>query len=221
MTTLIVDNISKHFGTKKVVNQISFSLKHGQRLALTGANGVGKTTLLRILTSLVPPQSGDAVYKNIWLTKNPQSWKTLVGHVPSNELGLFPRLNGSENLYFFSKIYKVRNVKFKLIIEQFMQFDLFQQAYRTPFYQCSSGMKNILLICKSLIHDPTILLWDEPFRSFSPTLQTHLKSFLLQHFQHKIFIYSTHILVEDDHFFTNRLHMGENKIDFYHSLPIN
>ncbi len=154
------EELFKDFNTQKgVLNNLNFSVEEKEIVAFVGANGSGKTTLLKILSTLLLPTSGSiyidgkSSYKKI---------KKVVGFLSSDPVGMFGQLTGHENINYFSAFYK-NSVDKKL--DQWKELPAFKQALKTPFNQCSTGMKFSLLLFKTLLHHPKVLILDEPFTS--------------------------------------------------------
>ena len=166
MSNLIeVNNVSKVFlNGKRVLRDVSFSLGYHERLAICGENGAGKTTLLRILGNLTIPTNGYISIEN--LSNSLAQRKGKIGWVPTGEAGFFHRLNGYQNLRLFSTLMKVKRVKFESeIINWTESSPAFKEALKTPFYICSSGMKYLLSMFRATVHQPKLLLLDEPNRA--------------------------------------------------------
>jgi len=157
------DNISKQYGFFFALNKISFHLDESSILGVIGANGAGKTTLIRILSGLTSPTSGKMVIKGKNYKTDDKFLKKIIGTI-ANKSFLYEELTIYENLKFYSKLYSVYDKHtFKEKIEHYAeQFNLSDWIFE-PISNLSTGMKQKVEIIRILIHNPSILLLDEPF----------------------------------------------------------
>ena len=157
------DNVSKQYGFFFALNNISFNVKENTILGIAGANGAGKTTLIKILSGLSSPTSGKILINGLEYKENYRNIKRLIGTISSKSF-LYEELSIYENLKFYSKLYSVyEKHKIKEKIEQYADiFNLSDWIYE-PISYLSTGMKQKVEIIRILIHNPSILLLDEPF----------------------------------------------------------
>jgi len=157
------DNVSKQYGFFYALNNISFDVKENTILGIVGANGAGKTTLIKILSGLSSPTSGKILINGMNYKENKSNIKRLIGTISSKSF-LYEELSIYENLKFYSKLYSVyEKHKIKEKIEQYADiFNLSDWIYE-PISYLSTGMKQKVEIIRILIHNPSILLLDEPF----------------------------------------------------------
>ena len=170
----------------------------GEIFGLLGPNGAGKTTLLKILSCLVLPDTGRAVVGGEDTVQEGKV-KPKIGLVHSDERSFYWRLSGRENLTFFSHLYDVPRRKMRARIDELLRrVDMHEDADRR-FADYSSGMKQRLAIARALLHDPPILLMDEPTRSLDPASAMALRSFVrdeLNGRDRKTILLATHNLRE-------------------------
>lgn len=174
-----VQHISKRFGDKQALRDISFSINKGEYVALLGVNGAGKTTLIRILSTLSKPTSGTVEVAGFSSKKNPQKVREQIGIV-SHHTFLYDDLSAEENLRFYANMYGVPNPADR-ITELLKQVNLNSRRYdlvRTY----SRGMQQRLALARALLHQPNLLLLDEPFSGLdvnaSSMLTDLLKNFI-------------------------------------------
>ena len=163
-------NLSKSFGKKIVLRDINLRVKAGTILALVGSNGAGKTTLLKILATLVAPSGGDAFVNGRDVMAYPIETKKMIGFISSEERSFFWRLTGSQNLEFFSSLYNIDKKESRRRVDALLDELGSERNGNVRFREYSSGMKQILSILRGMLHDPQILLMDEPTRSLSPDI---------------------------------------------------
>jgi ABC-2 type transport system ATP-binding protein len=177
---------------------IDLQVGEGEIFGLLGPNGAGKTTLLKILSCLILPDKGSAVVGGHDTRKEYQV-KKKIGLVHSDERSFYWRLSARENLRFFARLYDVPGRRIEGRIDELLRrVDLLQAADR-PFADYSSGMKQRVAIARALLHDPPILMMDEPTRSLDPVSSMSLRSFILDELSQrdgKTILIATHNLRE-------------------------
>ena len=159
MSAIVVDNLSKSFGAVKALDSVSFEVERGELFGLIGPDGAGKTTLFRLLTTLLNPDEGGAVVDGYDIVKDYLSIRSRVGYMPGR-FSLYPDLTVEENLDFFAALFGVT-------VEE--SYDLVAPIYShiEPFRtrragKLSGGMKQKLALSCALIHRPSVLFLDEP-----------------------------------------------------------
>lgn len=167
MNAVLVDNIVKTYDKGKVLalNKVSFEVKQGELFGLIGADGAGKTTMFRILTTLLIPNSGRAEVLGLDVVKGIWEIRKMVGYMPG-KFSLYQDLSITENLRFFATVFNTTFEKNQHLIE-----DIYVQL--APFKdrlagKLSGGMKQKLALCCALIHEPKILFLDEPTTGVDP-----------------------------------------------------
>ena len=159
---LELKNVSKSYHRTRVVDDVSFTVESGQTLGIVGANGAGKTTLTSMIATLTRPDSGEIFLDGEDLVRNPQKVRSMIGYVPQ-DIALYEALSGRDNLKFWGKINKVPAGMLKSRIEavcKVIRFDDKLLKKRVADY--SGGMKRRLNIGVALLHDPKIVIMDEP-----------------------------------------------------------
>jgi len=163
--------------TVQALRGVDLAVKEGEIYGLLGPNGAGKTTLLKILCCLVLPDEGQATVLGERI-ENENRVKPHIGLVHSDERSFYWRLSARENLRFFARIYDVPSKRIESRIEELLKrMDMLEAADR-PFAGYSSGMKQRIAIARALLHDPPILLMDEPTRSLDPAAARSLRKFV-------------------------------------------
>jgi ABC-2 type transport system ATP-binding protein len=161
------EDLTKHFGTFKAVEGISLDIHAGQVLALLGQNGAGKTTTVRMLTSILVPTRGWAKVAGYDVVTDPDKVRASTG-VLTEQHGLYGRMTGFEYLDFFGQVYGLdRALRVKRANELLEYFGLAAAAQRRSG-EYSKGMRQKLALARALIHEPPVLLLDEPTSAMDP-----------------------------------------------------
>lgn len=155
---LKVNNVSFSYRTKKVLDNVSIEIEDGEIIGLVGENGAGKTTFLNILATLLKPKKGTIEFNDLNYKNKKRTIRKQIGYVPQ-EIALWDDLTVMENMLFFEKLSWVKKSEkdLKNILLD-MQLDRFDSKVK----ELSGGMKRKLNLAISLIHDPNLLLLDEP-----------------------------------------------------------
>ncbi len=190
-----VQNVSKDFGPKRVLHQISFEMKRGEILGLLGPNGAGKTTLIRILTGFFPPSEGNVKLEGIELTQNPKKMKRRIGYLPER-VSLYPDMRVEEFLKFVAEIKGVRKIYMKSELEEKMGLCGLMQVRKRLIGQLSKGYLQRVGLAQALIADPEILIFDEPTSGLDPKQIIEIRELIRELGRKRTLILSTHILPE-------------------------
>ncbi len=159
MNVIEVNSLSKSYGKVKALDSISFSVKRGELFGLIGPDGAGKTTLFRLLTTLINPDKGSATIEGLDIGKDYLKIRPLLGYMPGR-FSLYPDLTVEENLSFFASIFGVRvKDSYDLIAPIYQQIEPFRKRQAGKL---SGGMKQKLALSCALIHHPSVLFLDEP-----------------------------------------------------------
>ncbi len=179
------------------VDGVSLSVQSGSVLAILGPNGAGKTTLIRLLAGLALPSAGDAVVCGLDVFKAEARAKGMVGISLGDDRSLYARLSGRRNLEFFSALHGLSRHEARQHIDELgnvLEIPLDQSVQAS-----SSGIRQRILIARALLHDPSVLLLDEPTKSLDPTSAQGLRGFirerLADHLGKSVLI-ATHNLAE-------------------------
>ena len=165
---LTVKNLIKHFGNKKAVNGVSFTIEQGEIFSLIGPNSSGKTTIVKSIVGLLQPTEGTVIIGDFDIVKNPIEAKQLMGYIP-DEPSLWPYMTGEEFLYFTQALYgmdeKTRLASLPSLLEPLHLAGL-EKDY---FEEYSRGNKQKFSITAAMSHKPQLLLIDEPIVGLDPT----------------------------------------------------
>jgi len=194
---IIIQNLSKLYEKNTpALNNITFSIQPGEFIGLIGSNGAGKTTLLRILATLITPTSGSVKIKNKDIILNPQVFREKIGYIPENN-GCYRRFTARWNLDFYAKCYKTNFSQENIFIENLLARLSLSKHLDLPVGKFSKGMQQKLALVRGLLHNPELLLLDEPLNGLDVESRNAFKIILkeLQN-EKKTIILSSHILAD-------------------------
>jgi ABC-2 type transport system ATP-binding protein len=191
-----IQNLKKHYGTTRAVNDISFSFQSGQIFGFVGPNGAGKSTTMRILATLDEPTSGDALIDGVSVVEEPEKSHRLVGYVP-DALPEHRDISVHEYLDFFARAYGIRGERRRKVVEEIEEFTNLLGIREKHVNALSKGMKNRVSVARALVHDPPVLIMDEPASGLDPRARIELRELLkVLAAQGKAVLISSHILTE-------------------------
>ena len=162
------DNLSKYYGKEiKAVDELNLEVYEGETFGLLGPNGAGKTTTVRLLNCILKPTSGTADVNGFNISKDPTKVKSITGLLAESP-GLYEKLSAYEFLEFMGALYNVKGKLLKERIEELLKLFGLNDRRNYLLEGFSSGMKQKVLIAASLIHDPSIIFFDEPTAALDP-----------------------------------------------------
>lgn len=183
------------------VDHIDISIEKGELFGLLGPNGAGKTTTIKLLCTLLLPDDGSAVVNGYDVVKQAEEVRKCIGVVTGGERGLYWRLTGRENLWFFSQLYNIPDRVARERIDELLKLVELEKRADEPVEKYSRGMKQRLHVIRGLVNDPPILLLDEPTLGLDPGAARVIRDFVkerLQKEQKKTILHTTHYMEEAD-----------------------
>lgn len=193
---LNIVNLRKDFGATRAVDDISFSFSSGQIIGFVGPNGAGKTTTMRILATLDEPTSGDAKIDGVSIVEVPEQARRLIGYVP-DALPMHRDISVNEYLDFFARAYGLVGAQRRQVIENIEDFTNLTEIREKTLHELSKGMKQRVSLARALLHDPPVLVMDEPAAGLDPRARVELRELLrILSDQGKAILISSHILTE-------------------------
>ncbi|HKW58654.1 MAG TPA: ATP-binding cassette domain-containing protein [Candidatus Dormibacteraeota bacterium] len=193
-TAVKIDRLEKAFGPKKVLRGISMEARAGEIFGLLGPNGAGKTTTLRVICTLLAPDGGSVEVLGFDTRTAPQEVRRRVGVVTA-EIGVYPRLTARENIAYFAELSGVADGelgrKVDAVIERLDMRDFATQRAES----LSSGQKQKVAIARAIVHDPPVLMFDEPTSNLDVLASREIREFMVESKgRDKCVIFSTHVL---------------------------
>ncbi|MFD2115686.1 ABC transporter ATP-binding protein [Paenibacillus yanchengensis] len=209
---LQVEQLDKQFGRIKVIDNISFSVPAGRCVAMLGPNGAGKTTTLRIISGLLQATSGQVTLGGIaYSPKNADQYKQRMGYLPQNPQ-FFSWMSGLEFLVFAGKLHGLSASIAKKKAEQLMEQVGLQLATKKRIGSYSGGMKQRLGIAQAFIHEPDLLIMDEPVSALDPIGRNEIMAMLQQLKRKTTILFSTHVLHDAEQLCDDIIIVKEGKI---------
>ncbi|MFC1790340.1 ABC transporter ATP-binding protein [Patescibacteria group bacterium] len=160
-----VSHLTKTFGTLKAVDKLSLTVKKGEIYGFLGPNGAGKTTTIKILTGVLLPSEGQTTISGFDIVNQSISAKKIIGYIPDDPY-VYPELSGREFLYFTGELFLVKNLKQK--IDRLLKIYHLEKIVDAPFKNYSRGNKQKLVILAAFLHQPQVLIIDEPILGLDP-----------------------------------------------------
>jgi ABC-2 type transport system ATP-binding protein len=191
---ITIKNLTKTYGSFTAVNNISLQVPTGGIFAFLGVNGAGKTTTIRMLTGILRPTSGSIYLGGFDLLADPIQAKGITGYIPDRP-NLYPKLTGREFLYFICDIYHVPAKRAEHRIDEVLEEYTLVHWQDELIESYSHGMKQRLATCAALVHDPRVLIVDEPMVGLDPHGARNLKEAFKRYARSGVTIFlSTHSL---------------------------
>lgn len=193
-TAVGVDRLEKQLGPNKVLRGISFAARAGEIFGLLGPNGAGKTTTLRIICTLLAPDAGSVEVLGFDVRTASEEVRRRVGVVTA-EIGIYPRLTARENIAYFAELSGVLNGELDRRVSAVVdRLDMVSFANQRA-ESLSSGQKQKVAIARAIVHDPPVLMFDEPTSNLDVLASREIREFMVESKDRgKCVIFSTHVL---------------------------
>ena len=191
---LNIQNLTKRYGSKTAVDNLSLSIEAGEICAFIGHNGAGKTTTLKACCGLLTPDGGEITVDGMSIREKPIDCKRVMAYIPDNP-DMYEFLTGYEYLNFVADVHGVtKEDREKRIVELGALLGI-TDALGGAISECSHGMKQKIAIISALIHKPKLILMDEPFVGLDPVASHQLKNLMAEHCANGgAIFFSTHVL---------------------------
>ena len=215
MSSIEVKDLSKHYGSQKAIDGISFSLEKGEIVGFLGPNGAGKSTTMKILTGCLKAGSGKAFINGIDVRADPVASKKITGYLPESN-PLYGDLYIREYLSFIADVHHIPNKK-KAVEEMIDVVKLRPEAGK-KISQLSKGYKQRVGLAAALIHQPEVLILDEPTTGLDPNQIVEIREVIREYGKKRAVLFSTHILQEVEAICDRVLIINQGKIIADNSL---
>ena len=206
-----VENLTKLCGTKRAVDGVSFSVERGEVLGFLGPNGAGKSTTMRMLTGFIPPTDGKVKVGGFDMVENPIPAKRLIGYLPENAPA-YTDMTVKGFLAFAAEIRGLRGEAKKTAVNRAVEMCFLENVLHQSVETLSKGYRHRTCFAQSIIHDPDVLVLDEPTDGLDPNQKHEVRSLIKRMGEKKAIIFSTHILEEVDAACTRAIIIDRGKI---------
>jgi ABC-2 type transport system ATP-binding protein len=190
-----VENLTKAFGPKLAVNDVSFQVERGEVLGFLGPNGAGKSTTMRMVTGFIPPTSGRITVGGHDVVQDPIAAKRLIGYLPENAPG-YADMTVHGFLNFAAELRGMRGDARKRAVNRAVELCFLENVLYQTIDTLSKGYKHRTCLAQSLIHDPEVLILDEPTDGLDPNQKHEVRGLIRRMGANKVIVFSTHILEE-------------------------
>lgn len=205
-------DIVKRFGSFTAVDGVSLEVEKGQVVGLLGPNGAGKSTTISMISTLVKPTSGDIYYGGEHIGKNPKAIQRKMGIVPQN-IALYKDLSGIENLRYWGMVYGLGGSQLNKRIQEVSEIIGIEERLKDPVKNYSGGMQRRINIGAALLHEPELLIMDEPTVGIDPQSRNHILSTVKALNQAGMtIIYTSHYMEEVEYLCRQIYIMDEGKV---------
>jgi ABC-2 type transport system ATP-binding protein len=192
-----IDNLVKAFGPKRAVDGISFTVERGEVLGFLGPNGAGKSTTMRMITGFIPPTAGTIAVGKYDVAESPLEAKRLIGYLPENAAS-YPDMTVASFLDFVAELRGLTGAARKKAVHRVIELCFLQSVLHQSIDTLSKGYKHRTCLAQALIHDPEVLIMDEPTDGLDPNQKHEVRNLIRELGANKAIIFSTHILEEVD-----------------------
>jgi ABC-2 type transport system ATP-binding protein len=193
-------SVSKSFGNIEAVKNVSFTIDKGEIFGILGPNGAGKSTIVNILNTLIKPDKGDVIIDGVNIKDDGETIKLIIGVVPQ-DIALYEELSAYENLMFWGGLYNIPKSKLKANVNNTLEIVDLSYRKNDRIKTFSGGMKRRINIACSLLHNPKILVLDEPTVGVDPQNRNHIFEVIERlNNDGMTIIYTTHYMEEAERF---------------------
>jgi ABC-2 type transport system ATP-binding protein len=190
-----VENLTRAFGSKLAVDHISFSVERGEVLGFLGPNGAGKSTTMKMITGFIPPSDGKIRVGGHDILTNPIPARRMIGYLPENA-PVYADMTVEGFLGFCAELNGLRGSEKKKAIHRVVEMCFIESVLHQSVDTLSKGFRHRTCFAQAIIHDPDILILDEPTDGLDPNQKHEIRNLIRRMGEHKAIIFSTHILEE-------------------------
>ena len=190
-----VQNLTKTFGTQKAVDSISFSAEKGEILGFLGPNGAGKSTTMKVATCYLPPTDGDVYISNLNVVDHPVEVRERVGYLPEHN-PLYLDMFVHEYLGFIGGLHGMKGSSLKSRVKEMVGLCGLEKEQNKQIGALSKGYRQRVGLAQALVHDPEVLILDEPTTGLDPNQIVEIRNLIKEVSSEKTVIFSTHIMQE-------------------------
>jgi gliding motility-associated transport system ATP-binding protein len=206
-----IDNLVKAFGAKRAVDGVSFTVERGEVLGFLGPNGAGKSTTMRMITGFMPPTSGSVTVGGYDVAESPIEAKRLIGYLPENAAS-YGDMTVRGFLNFAAELRGLHGAARRKAVERVIERCYLDSVRHQSIDTLSKGYRQRTCLAQALIHDPVVLVMDEPTEGLDPNQKHEVRNLIRTLGRNKAIVFSTHILEEVDAACTRAIIIDRGKI---------
>ena len=192
-----IENLVKTFGTKRAVDGLSFTVERGEVLGFLGPNGAGKSTTMRMITGFMPPTEGKVAVGGHDVAESPLEAKRLIGYLPENAAS-YPDMTVEGFLNFAAELRGLAGGARRKALARVVELCFLDSVLHQSIDTLSKGYRHRTCLAQALIHDPEVLIMDEPTDGLDPNQKHEVRNLIRELGRKKAIVFSTHILEEVD-----------------------
>ena len=208
-----IQRLSKQFGTHRVVDDVSFEVKPGEVLGFLGPNGAGKSTTMKMITGFLPPSRGTAVVCGHDVRREPLEVKRRIGYLPEGA-PLYPDMTPASLLAFLAEVRGIPKAERGERIDRAAGLVAIESVWRQRIETLSKGFKRRVGLAAAILHDPEVLILDEPTDGLDPNQKREVRALIRSMSAGKTIVLSTHILEEVEAVCSRAIIISEGKLLF-------
>ncbi len=206
-----VENLEKHFGTKRAVAGVTFSVERGEILGFLGPNGAGKSTTMRMITGFIPPTAGRVTVGGFDMAETPIPAKKLIGYLPENAPS-YTDMTVYGFLGFCAELRGLHGEHLKKAVHRAVEMCFLEPVIHQSVDTLSKGYRHRTCLAQSILHDPDVLILEEPTDGLDPNQKHEARQLIRRMGEKKVIIFSTHILEEVEAVCTRAIIIDRGKI---------
>lgn len=208
--SILVENVTKIYGVQRALDNVSFSINPGEIVGLLGPNGAGKSTMMKIITCFIPQNKGEVTVCGFNVKDDPLAVKQKIGYLPEHN-PLYFEMYVREYLEFIAKLHKISNVN-KKFIDKIIERTGLGVEQKKKIGALSKGYKQRVGLAQALIHDPEVLILDEPTTGLDPNQIVDIRNLIVDLGRKKTVVLSTHIMQEVEAICNRAIIINKGKI---------
>lgn len=192
-----ISSLTKYFGKIQALDNLNLEIKKGELLGIIGPNGAGKTTAIRIVCGILKPDFGNVIVDGHSVLKDPIKVKSMIGYLPE-EPNLYERFKAHDLLRYFGELYGVPKDRLNSRISELLELVGMEKRAEHRINTFSKGLRQRIAIARALIHDPPIIIFDEPTMGLDPATSLAIRGFIKDFKGEKTILLCTHYMDEAD-----------------------
>ncbi|MBR1774810.1 MAG: ATP-binding cassette domain-containing protein [Bacteroidales bacterium] len=193
--TIEIKNLTKIYGSQKALNDVSLTASQGEIVGLLGPNGAGKSTMMKIITCFIPPTSGEVKVCGFDIFEQPMQIRSLIGYLPEQN-PLYLDLYVRESLEFIAGLHHIKGKEKKQRVERMVELVGLTKEVNKKIGALSKGYRQRVGLAQAMIHNPKVLILDEPTTGLDPNQLVEIRQIIKQMGEEKTVLLSTHIMQE-------------------------